>query len=129
MPISRENAARYPKNWKAIRQRILARAGGRCECQGECGLHQPKPHPRRCEERHGEPAKWAKGIVVLTIAHLGDPSPEQCADDNLKAMCQRCHLRYDQPQHLENAAETRRRKKGNGELFEAEATGDSRRAS
>lgn len=115
MPISPENAARYPKDWKAIRQRILTRAGGRCECQGECGLHQPDPWPKRCEERHGEPAKWAKGTIVLTIAHLGDPSPENCADDNLKAMCQRCHLRYDQPLHQAHAAETRRRAKRNSE--------------
>jgi hypothetical protein len=55
---------------------------------------------------------------VLTVAHLGDPSPENCADDNLKAMCQRCHLRYDAPQHQENARATRRAKKRNGELFD-----------
>jgi len=54
---------------------------------------------------------------VLTVAHLGDPSPENCADDNLKAMCQRCHLRYDGPQHRQNAAATRRAKKQNRELF------------
>lgn len=116
-PIRKSEAARYPKNWKEIRARIMARADGRCECQGECGLHPPKPLPRRCVERHGEPAIYAKGRIVLTIAHLGDPSPENCADDNLKAMCQRCHLRYDVPQHQENAAATRRAAKQNRELF------------
>lgn len=116
-PIRKSEQARYPKDWKVISARIKARAGNRCECQGECGLHQPNPHPRRCEERHGEPAKWAKGKVILTVAHCGDPSPENCADDNLKAMCQRCHLRYDLPQHQANAAATRRAKKNNQELF------------
>jgi hypothetical protein len=121
VPIKPENRARYPKDWKAISARIRERSGWRCECQGECGLHPPNPWPRRCEERHGEPAKWAKGNVVLTVAHLGDPSPENCADDNLKAMCQRCHLRYDHADHQRNAAATRRAKKRNGELFHPEA--------
>ena len=114
-PIRLSERARYPKDWREVSARIRARAGGRCECQGECGLHSTTG-PRRCEERHGEPAKWAKGNVVLTVAHLGDPSPENCADDNLKAMCQRCHLRYDAPQHRANAASTRRAKKHNHEL-------------
>lgn len=32
--------------------------------------------------------------VVLTIAHL-DHIPEHCDPDNLRALCQRCHNRYD----------------------------------
>jgi len=55
--------------------------------------------------------------VVLTVAHLNH-QPEDCADVNLKAMCQRCHLRYDVPHHQRNAAATRRAAKGNRELFE-----------
>ena len=74
------------------------------------------PGPRRCEERHREPAKWAKGTVILTVAHL-DHQPENCAPGNLKAMCQRCHLRYDSQHHQRNAAATRRAKKSNHELF------------
>lgn len=116
-PIRSSERARYPQDWRQVRARILARAGGRCECMGECGLHRDHPGPRRCEERNGQPAKWARGRVVLTVAHLGDPSPENCADDNLKAMCNRCHLRHDTPQHQRNAAQTRRVKKRNGELF------------
>jgi 5-methylcytosine-specific restriction endonuclease McrA len=35
--------------------------------------------------------------VVLTVAHL-DHQPENCADpENMKALCQRCHNRYDAP--------------------------------
>jgi 5-methylcytosine-specific restriction endonuclease McrA len=112
-PIER---ARYPKDWKAISQRIRARADGQCECAGECGLHRDHPGPRRCTERNGEPAQWARGKVMLTVAHLNH-TPEDCRPENLKAMCQRCHLRYDRDLHAVNSAATRRKKKNNGELF------------
>ena len=94
---------------------ILERADGQCECMGECGLHRTHPGARRCTERHGEKADWAKGRVVLTVAHL-DHNPQNCSLSNLRAMCQRCHLRYDSPHHRKNAAATRRKKKRNVEL-------------
>lgn len=34
-----------------------------------------------------------------------------CRPENLKAMCQRCHLSFDRDEHALNAAKTRRRKK------------------
>ena len=40
-------------------------------------------------------------------------------DDNLKALCQRCHLRYDAKHHAKNAAATRRAKGPNLDLFDA----------
>jgi 5-methylcytosine-specific restriction endonuclease McrA len=43
------------------------------------------------------------------VAHL-DHDPANCAPENLRALCQRCHLRYDRFEHGRNAAETRRRK-------------------
>ena len=55
--------------------------------------------------------------IVLTIAHL-DHTPENCADDNLQALCQRCHLRHDHELHQRNAAATRRSRKAAGDLFE-----------
>lgn len=45
-------------------------------------------------------------MVVLTVAHLNH-TPEDCAEDNLKAMCQRCHLNYDKDEHRAQAARTR----------------------
>ena len=99
-PIRKEMRDKYPRNWPAISRRIrFDRAEGRCECLGECGLHRTNPGPRRCAEVHGQPAIWAKGTVVLTVAHL-DHDPTNCADNNLKAMCQRCHLRYDVEHHV-----------------------------
>lgn len=119
---------RYPKDWKEISQKIrFDRANGQCECEGECGLHCTNPGPRRCVERNGEPAIWAKGKIVLTVAHLdaeGDvcrclaETGEKCGiETHLKAMCNRCHLRYDHVTHKKNAAITRRKKKNNMELF------------
>ena len=98
----------YPPHWKALSRRLrYERAHGQCECMGECGLHRTTPGPRRCVERHGEPARWARGIVVLTVAHLCQDST--CDDEtHLRAMCNRCHLRYDTRQHMTNAYKTRR---------------------
>jgi len=152
-PIRPENRALYPSDWKRISARIRASSAGRCECEGECGLHQPLPvcecgdpqrnhqdasgkcllrshdapclayryshhELRRCEERDGEKASWARGTVVLTVAHLNH-EPSDCRDENLRAMCQRCHNRYDRPHRNANAAQTRRAKKGVVEMFEA----------
>lgn len=115
--------SRYPKEWPAISRRIRERSGGQCECEGECGLHRTTPGPRRCKERNGQPAKCAMGKIVLTVAHLNHDGMD-CRDENLKALCQRCHLRYDQEQHQVNARTTRRAKKAHGELFpEAEQGG------
>jgi hypothetical protein len=112
---------RYPKDWKLIVARMMMRAGGRCECTGECGLHKTNPGPRRCIERHGEDARWAKGKIVLTCAHLGTAKPDgspgdkhdktDCLPENLKMMCQRCHLRYDIDEHVANGKRTREKKK------------------
>jgi hypothetical protein len=80
MPIRAENRTRYPKDWKAISYRIrFERAGGRCEV---------------CAAEHGQPHPLTGSTVVLTTAHL-DHTPENCADENLKAMCQKCHNGYD----------------------------------
>ena len=106
MPIKPENAGRYPKDWKRISAAIRERAGNRCECEGECGLHRTTPGPRRCVERNGEPAKWAKGKIVLTVAHLNH-TEEDCRDENLKAMCNRCHLRYDVEHHKQSRRASR----------------------
>lgn len=107
MPIRPENRSRYPKDWKAISARIrFERAEGRCECTGECGAVE---HDGRCDALHATRHPITDSIVVLTVAHL-DHTPENCADDNLKAMCQRCHNRYDMPMRRAGIAERARAK-------------------
>lgn len=88
MPIKPENRGRYPTYWKEIRAAILERAGNKCEF---CGIEN---YTVRGGSR-----------VVLTIAHL-DHTPEHNNPDNLRALCQRCHNRYD----AKHRAETRRSK-------------------
>jgi hypothetical protein len=107
----------YAENWKEVSLWVRReRAQDRCECSGECGLHPGM----RCIEFDGEPAIYANGKVTLTVAHLdADGGPCTCKRDtgikcaeptHLKAMCNRCHLRYDAPHHQRNARETRQRK-------------------
>ncbi|MEV5140343.1 hypothetical protein AB0K71_05960 [Streptomyces syringium] len=105
MPIRPEDRARYPANWPDISRAIrFERAGGRCECLGECGRGT---HNGRCPNRHGAAAYGTGSTVVLTTAHL-DHTPENCAPENLRAMCNGCHLAYDADHHRQTAAATRR---------------------
>lgn len=116
--MSPMNRANYPADWEKFSREIrFGRANGRCECEGECGLHRTTPGPRRCVEVDGAEARWAKGKVILTVAHLNAAGgPCQCEPrcvypEHVKAMCQRCHLRYDGPRHQLNASQTRDRKR------------------
>ena len=110
---------KYPENWRKFSLDIrFDRAKGQCECTGECGLHQPSmftatQEPRRCVERNGEDAKWAKGRIMLTVAHLNAPGgpcsciPHCAIAEHVKAMCQRCHLKYDIERHVRHRTEKR----------------------
>ncbi len=137
MPIKPENKARYPSNWKEIRARILKRADNKCEkcavengtriCRGEgddidtymtddayvfCADTGKELGQCRMSDYHA--GKMVD--IVLTIAHL-DHTPENCDDDNLRAWCQRCHLRYDAAHHAANSRITRQSRKAIGDLF------------
>ena len=96
MPIRPEMRALYSRDWPAISHRIRERAGNRCE---ECGAENGQPNPDTGSR------------VVLTVAHL-DHDPRNCADGNLRAWCQRCHLRYDAAEHARNARRSRERRLG-----------------
>lgn len=106
MPISSEKMKNYPggsirsKEWLAFRAKILDRAENRCE-----GTPQ---HPD-CRAPNGEPHPETGGKVVLTIAHMDHDEthadPERC-----RALCQRCHNRWDAPHRKVNSAKTRRAK-------------------
>ncbi len=86
MPIRPEQRSRYPKEWKAISRRIRERAGNRCE--GAPGIYED------CRAANGEPHPVTGSKVVLTVAHLNH-IVEDVADENLRALCQRCHNTYD----------------------------------
>jgi len=93
---------RYPKNWTEISRRIrFERANNCCEW---CGAVNYQPHPITGSK------------VVLTVAHLGVPHSDgtpgnkhnkiDVRDENLAALCQRCHLRYDLEEHIANRKKT-----------------------
>lgn len=119
MPFQR---SRYPANWDEISLAIRRdRAKWQCE---RCGARQGELTER--SKRLGLPWK-----VVLTVAHIGAPHPDgrpgnkhdksDCRETNLLALCQRCHLKEDLPDHIAHAHETRRRKReaaGQLKLFE-----------
>lgn len=121
--------AAYPTDWLAFSKHIrFVRAEGRCECSGQCGLHNRTGGPRRCEERHGEPAKWANGKVVLTTAHLCSCEPLCAEPSHVIAACNRCHLRIDAKLHTMNAATTRQKKQeaaGQRRLLEGGPRGEN----
>ena len=105
MPIDQN---KYPPDWSVISQRVrFERAGGKCECRGECGHEHPGG---RCNAPHGvtvyrskaepwvwylEPGEDAYPVrIILTTAHL-DHDRANNDDANLRALCQFCHLNHD----------------------------------
>ena len=145
MPIKPENRHLYPGGsptsgeWMALRARILARAGHRCErCKapnraviacadnGETymlatgAVHDADDGAFRGLARGSEYPVKTFVRIVLTIAHL-DHDPRHNDDGNLAALCQRCHNRHDAPHRRRNAARTRRSRKAGGDLFEGPA--------
>jgi hypothetical protein len=109
--------SKYPANWNEIVAEVRARSGNRCECHGECGLHKTTPGPRRCTERNGNDAVWARGRVVLTTAHMCECDPLCGNLNHLKHMCQRCHLRVDVKLHKRHRRERRERETGQQRIF------------
>lgn len=101
MPMNRSD---YPADWEAISKRIrFERAGGRCEA---CGAVHGQRHP------------VTGTIVILHAHHIGVDKPDgtpgsptdksDCRDENLQALCQRCHLEADQLQRVASASVTRK---------------------
>ena len=106
-PIRASERAKYPTDWRMVSAQIRARAGNACE---------GSPKYPSCRAVNGERHPVTGSVVVLTVGHL-DHDPANCAEANLRAWCQRCHLTYDAAHHARNAARTRRAQKRNGELF------------
>ena len=109
MPIDR---SRYPANWDEISRRIrFERAQNRCEW---CGISNG------VTRNNGS-------VVVLTVHHVGVAKPDgspgdrhdkmDCRDENLAALCQRCHWIADWDIHkFRQLAAKRLRKLLSGQL-------------
>ena len=89
MPMDKK---KYPKDWKTIAFQIKEKADWRCR---DCGKQCRRPN---------EPFDTHKR--TLTVAHINH-NPMDVREENLKALCAPCHLRYDAKHH----AETRKRKR------------------
>lgn len=115
MPIKKELRHLYPKNWKEIRERILARANNRCEfCGVENGTLVYK------EDFVCKPGQIPGCYpVVLTIAHL-DHDPTHNDPENLRALCQTCHNRYDAKHRAANRSHTAALKRDKSEWLNFE---------
>lgn len=124
MPIRPENKKRYPKDWLAIRAHILRRANRpvlsglwpHCEW---CGVPNHEWIERTADGWTLSVPDLGGTFVVLTVAHL-DHTPENCADENLRALCQRCHNRYDAPMRAAGIKARRKADRASGDLFQCE---------
>jgi len=117
--------SKYPKDWKAISLRIKEREEWKCKF---CGVKHGDLRVGDEVVRAGSSEafyaseNYAAGLgpkprcIVLTVAHLADPNPMNCDDDNLAALCQRCHNRLDMPMRQSNARKTRALKAKQGTM-------------
>ena len=114
MLIKPENGHLYPEDWQEIRARILEGAGHKCEWPGchvpngaliirlkrDPEIYRRAPRGPRKVKGYRKPVK-----VMLTITHLNhDPTDNR--PENLLAMCQLHHNRYD----VEHRKQTRRKR-------------------
>src|SRR3954469_8653485 len=93
---------KYHKKWRLISYLVrVRRAKNKCE---QCGALHGAPHP------------VTGTIVILTTAHL-DRNRQNNRFWNLKALCNRCHLMHDMPQHVYSRKYGRETQYLNGKLF------------
>lgn len=119
MPMDR---SKYPKDWPEISKRIrFERAKGRCEwCNAPHGGFRDEEGLWFEPEFAETFPHMAEGMIkiVTTTAHLGVDKPDgtpgdkadtmDCREENLAALCQRCHLNFDRKQHIQNRYHNRR---------------------
>jgi hypothetical protein len=92
------NPKEYPSNWKEIVSYVRQRSGDRCEgsyLYPDCRAINGLPHP------------VTGSHVVLTTAHFPDRTKTNCDLNNLRHLCQRCHLAIDREYHVRKRKENR----------------------
>jgi hypothetical protein len=136
VPIRRHHRFFYPIDWVQLSNMIrFRRAKGRCEA---CGRPHGDTVAHLGDGRwwDSEAGLWRSGKgrvvrnlpplsldtavkrtkVVLACAHL-DHDPGNNEMSNLKALCQRCHMLHDKPEHLRQRRITYSKRKALGDLF------------
>ena len=135
MPVRRDLRPLYPPHWRELSHHVrFERAGARCQRCGRRHLTLVRCLPdgrwfdgqaATWRDHRGRMARWPDLVettrfrmtrVVLAAAHLdGDPTNNRMT--NLRALCQRCHMLQDRPQHLAQRWITYRRRRALGDLF------------
>jgi hypothetical protein len=122
VPIRKDLRKFYGREWRTVtRPRILARAHDRCE---QCCVPNGAKVARLAGWWSNCPGYWSdeKGRrqsgagrffriagqlhwvrIVLSVAHLNHVAGDD-RDENLKALCQYCHLHFDAAHHKETRA-------------------------
>ena len=137
MPIKPELRYFYPIDWPQISHWVrFVRAKGRCQV---CGRPHGETVQHLGDGRWWDEAQqiWRDGSgrklpspalaedvlvrttkVVLAAAHL-DHDPAHCGrrHRNVRALCQRCHMLHDRPEHRRRIRMTLRRRRALGDLF------------
>jgi hypothetical protein len=128
-PGSTEGRRRRPEE-----ERRFESAEGKCQRCGRPHLVRVRCLPdgrwyddqaRTWRDRRGRMARWPDLVeatrfrmtrVVLAAAHM-DCDPTNNRLNNLRALCQRCHMLHDRPHHLAQRWITYRRRPAVGDLF------------
>lgn len=138
MPIRPQHRWLYPIDWPQISQHIrFGRAKGCCEGCGRphgqivCHLGDGRwwDAKQQCwRDGQGRPLRKKVPLppepdhslrtrVILATAHL-DNNPSNNDFRNLRALCQRCHLMHDRPEHLRRRRIRFLMTRALGDLFE-----------
>jgi hypothetical protein len=111
-------------NRDLMRETVLRRSGGQCECMGECGHNHRwvadvpvqrcrAPHACQVQRKQDHPTFWVLAgtkaspmaypefynekriLIELEVVSVAGPSPDR-REENFKALCQRCRLLMEQ---------------------------------
>lgn len=134
MPINSDKRKLYPPDWK-LRSRFIRfyRARNKCEVCGapngqiilrgdDCYMTEDgrvfcdRTGKLLGHSRMSEFPAYRMTRVILTVAHL-DHDVTNNSFFNLRAMCQKCHLRYDMKRHISNRRRNKLEKSGQLPLF------------
>ena len=135
MPIRPEHVFLYPIDWVQLSHQVrFVRAGGHCEHCGrphrqkvfhlgdgrwwdrnrQCWRNGRGRRVRRPTENILVQGRWTP--VVLACAHLNH-DPSDSALHQLAALCQRCHMLHDGPEHRRRRWMNAHYRRALGDLF------------
>ncbi len=136
MPIQARYRWFYPVDWRELSAMVrFQRAAGRCEGCGrphgalvchlgdgrwwdQAGGEWRDGQGRRLREQPPAPTEATPTTRVYLAAAHRDHDPTNSTPRNLAALCQRCHMLHDRPEHQRRRMLTLRARKALGDLFQ-----------